>query len=159
MTAINRLIPDSRFPLIALMIVSLLGAAGDLSAAPMGGMGKMRGGGELKQRSPEEQAREIAMKLSLSENQQVEVVYLLENMFRHQADYLKQARDADELSRPGIMEHMTEVREKTIEQVGVFLNDSQLAKLLELLSPDMNRLEEGRRPASFGGAGQAFRDF
>lgn len=119
-------------------------------AARMGGMGKMRGGEGMMMKSPEEQVAEIAEKLSLSEIQQVEVVYLLENMFRQQAKCLKKTQDSDELSRTEVMGQMKAIREKTIEQVGDFLNDDQLAQLTELLNSSMNR-QAGRRPSGGGG--------
>ena len=127
-------------------------------AARMGGMGKMRGGESMMMKSPEERAAEIAEKLSLSEIQQVEVVYLLENMFRQQSEYMEKIQDSNQLSRNDAMVQMKAVREKTIEQVGDFLNDDQLAQLTELLNSSMNR-QAGGRPSGGGGGGRSIRSY
>ena len=124
-----------------LLLVSMIIPA---HAARMGGMGKMRGGESMMVKSPEERAGEIAEKLSLSETQEVEVVYLLENLFRQQSEYIKKAQDSDELSRTEVMEQMKAAREKTIEQAGDFLNDEQLAQLTKSLNSGMNRQAGGR---------------
>lgn len=128
-------------------------------AARMGGMGKMRGGESVMMKSPEERAAEIAEKLSLSEIQQVEVIYLLENMFRQQSEYIKKTQDSEDLFRTEEMELMKAVREKSIEQVGVFLNDDQLAQLTELLNSRMNLLAGGRPSGGGGGDGRSFRSY
>lgn len=127
-------------------------------AARMGGMGKMREGESMTMKSPEERAAEIAEKLSLSEIQQVEVVYLLENMFRQQSEYMEKTQDSDLLSRTDVMGQMNAVREKTIEKVGDFLNDDQLAQLIELFNSSMNR-QAGGRPSGGGGGGRSIRSY
>lgn len=70
----------------------------------MGDMGDMKGPRSMIGSSPEEQAQQIAENLSLSEIQQIEMVYLLERMFNKQAEYMKQARTFDDLSRNEVEE-------------------------------------------------------
>lgn len=125
-------------------------------AGRMGGMGKKGEGDKMMMKSSEDRVRQIAEKLSLTQAQQAEVVYLLKNMFEQQSAYLKQAQDSDKSPRAETMEDMKELRDKTIEQVGDFLNDSQLAQLTELLNSGMDRPSNGRSSAGSGGGGRSF---
>lgn len=122
------------------------------AARMRGNMGEMKGGDSMMIKNPEDQAMAIAEKLSLTEEQKIEVVYLLENMFKQQSAYLQQAKDYDESSRTEIMEKMKEARNRTIQLVGDFLNDSQLARLTELLHSSMKK-QAGGSPSGSGGRG------
>ncbi len=86
------------------------------------------------------------------------MVYLLENMFRQQSEYAKQAEESDEFSRTEVMEKMKAVREKTVELVGDFLSDDQLAQLTELLDSSMNRPAGGRPSERFIEGVHSFRE-
>ena len=106
------------FPVIVLTFILSLVVSMVLPthAARPGGMGTMGSRGGMMINSAEERAAEVAEKLWLSEAQQVQVVYLLEYMFRQQFAYSKQARESDELSRTEGMENMKVLREKTMDQ-------------------------------------------
>lgn len=139
---------------IALMIFQSVSVHARGGMGGGGGMG-MRGGEHSMIPSPEEQAMEIAEKLSLSKGQRGEVVYLLEKMFKQQSAYLKQAQDSDESSRTEAMGKIKKIRNNTIDLVGDFLSDDQLAQLTELLNADMKRPSEGRSTEGFAGGGRS----
>jgi len=94
--------------------------------------------------SPAKKAQEIAEKLRLTDNQKIEVVYLLEAMFTKQAEYRKQMRDSSNTDREEAMAEMQRISDQTIALVGDFLNDRQFEQLAELLKPG-ERGSEGAR--------------
>ena len=114
--------------------------------APSGGKGRMGGGGGpmMVMESPAKKAQEIAEKLRLTDNQKIEVVYLLEAMFTKQAEYRKQMRDSSNTDREEAMAEMQRISDQTIALVGDFLNDRQFEQLAELLKPG-ERGSEGAR--------------
>lgn len=121
-----------------------------------GGMGGMKEPGSMIGISPEKQAQQIADILSLSEIQQVEVVYLLERMFRRQAEYMEQAKTAEDQSRNEVLEKMQKLNRETLDLVGDFLNDTKLDQLTEMLNSDMKNPMEAGSKSGFGRGGKTF---
>ena len=129
-------------------------------ASPNGGQGGRGPGPQMEDVSLEKIMASLTIKLQLNQGQVAEVRPIMKN-YLNKSQELKQETKGDDQSFEGPNGNRTRIeslRQETVDQVSVFLNDDQYGQFMELVESltqkgKQNNSSEGR-PSGGGGRGK-----